>query len=208
MDVNLIEKLVCPNCKKNFSIFKVLERRNNDLVGGILRCSCSSYVVVEGIVVFDLDKNRELVQVMTTCTDYGKIRKTVLKFFVSDKHFEAIHSGKSFSEVVNVVYNKSFADYLVYRYSCKSFFDSIPFFVCMKQGLILDAGCGAGHFSNLMSQYMPESKIVSVDQNFVSLLIARNFFGMNNLLCFNMDRIFPFEDRSFDTILAMIHFII
>ncbi|MEZ5276849.1 MAG: class I SAM-dependent methyltransferase [Opitutaceae bacterium] len=111
---------------------------------------------------------------------------------------------------------KVFADYLVHRYANTSFLSAIGPLLLIRSlvnigqsddGMpprVLDVGCGAGHATFLMSLLYPETSIVSADQDFVNVYLARRFLAPEAIhLCIDAEVPVPFPDNSFDAVFCL-----
>ena len=202
MEIKALDSLFCDKCEQAISIEKSLLEYNSEIILGILSCSCSIHPIVEGILVFHHEKKRDIINLLLESESHQVSERYVLDIMVGSQNATHILSSKSFSKLVYLLFDRTFADYLNYRNSCRSFFETIPFFPAMKCGMILDVGSGAGHFSKLLKEYFKTSQIISVDQNFLLLIIARKFFGIQNLVCTDINNSFPFATDAFDSVMC------
>lgn len=126
-------------------------------------------------------------------------------------------SSISFADAAQWVRRPSvFADYLVHRYANPSFMAAIgPLMVLARAASahahgacdaahpvrILDLACGAGHASHVMRLLRPELSVVSADQDFVNLYLARRYLVPDGLhLCIDAQVPSPFPDEFFDAV--------
>jgi len=199
MELRLISILQCPLCKQSLELKAKYKELNEDLIGGKLSCTCSEYYVIQGIVIFDKKINNSIKLLINEDFNYDASYEKILSFITEQKS-EIIFSNNVFSKACQALFDQKFVDYLTYRYSCKSFFESIAFFPIVQENLILDLGSGAGHFSSLMSFYFSNTNIVSADQNLLLLLISKKYFGLKNLVLADFDKKFPFMNKVFSTV--------
>jgi SAM-dependent methyltransferase/uncharacterized protein YbaR (Trm112 family) len=126
----------------------------------------------------------------------------------------------TFAEAAQLVRRpKVFADYLVHRYANPSFLAAIGPVLLLEQlgkqpvanspspdrtPRVLDLGCGAGHASFLMQSLHPGLSVVSADQDFVSLYLARRFLAPEaTQVCWSAEVPSPFPDHSFDAVFCL-----
>ncbi len=133
------------------------------------------------------------------------------------------NSDVPFSEAIEMVRQpKTFADYLVHRYANPSFLAAIgPMLVLAEAATapevpahgvsskshanrparILDLGCGTGHASFVLKLLSPEATIVSVDQEFANVYLARRYMVPGGMqLCLDAQVPNPFPDGFFDAV--------
>jgi hypothetical protein len=80
--------------------------------------------------------------------------------------------------------------YFPYRFSSPNFLGSIPLvsLYAGSNGMVLDTGCGVGHSTFLLSKYVKEERIVSIDNNFTFVHLARRFFAQKaNYICMDLN---------------------
>lgn len=119
---------------------------------------------------------------------------------------------------------KIFADYLVHRYANPSFLAAVGTLLVLKclekqnGGLnrdgssratdgtprLLDLACGAGHSSFLIRLLYPGLSVISADQDFVSLYLARRFLAPDTTqVCWDVEVPSPFPDHWFDGVFCL-----
>jgi SAM-dependent methyltransferase len=122
---------------------------------------------------------------------------------------------------------KAFADYLIHRYANPSFLAAIgPLMLLEHLGLepeeitgasgsrfvgparrtprVLDLACGAGHASFLMALLHPGLSVVSADQDFVSLYLAKRFVAPEAThVCWDVEAPSPFPEDYFDAVFCL-----
>jgi SAM-dependent methyltransferase len=133
----------------------------------------------------------------------------------------------SFREAVNLVRKpQGFADYLLHRWANPSFLAATATMAVLEQlvpaddgrkagvpdapsgvrtrARILDLACGAGHSSFLMRLLYPQIEVVSADHDFVSLYLARRFFGEDGTyVCIDAEAPSPFPDNHFQAVFCL-----
>ena len=123
---------------------------------------------------------------------------------------------------------KAFADYLIHRYANPSFLAAIgPLMLLEHLGLepdegiganhhsrlvptagrtprVLDLACGAGHASFLMALLHPGLSVISADQDFVSLYLAKRFLAPEAIhVCWDVEAPSPFPEDYFDAVFCL-----
>lgn len=141
-----------------------------------------------------------------------------LKYYWSCSRLVSRHDT-SFCDAAQVVRRpKVFADYLAHRYANPSFLASIGPILALARSIgepeagdpatprqrsarVLDMCCGAGHASFLMRLANPSVSVVSADQDFVNLYLARRYLVPDGVqLCLDAQVPSPFADRYFDAV--------
>jgi len=195
---------------------------------GILRCACHEYPVVEGIPILQqIDGLQRVVQLIRSMDRSRALSRALDLFRVQWAHRSRLHrlkyywnckrlvsrSDESFRDAVHLVRRPGvFADYLMHRYANPSFLAAIgllpvlarlarPSAAPASAARVLDLACGAGHASYLMQLLGPTLSIVSADQDFVNVYLARRFLVPEGLhLCIDAQAPNPLPDRYFDAV--------
>jgi len=122
---------------------------------------------------------------------------------------------------------KVVADYLIHRYANPSFLAAVAPLMLLghlerrpeqigdanhrtsdrtsdPHTRVLDLACGAGHASFLMQLLYPGLSVVSADQDFVSLYLAKRFIAPDAThLCWDAHVPSPFPDHCFDAVFCL-----
>ena len=113
---------------------------------------------------------------------------------------------QTFVNSLMAIGKNSFHNYLKHRFALPSFYKSIPLLIFIKEQdpkLILDLGCGAGHYSFVMDNLCPEARIISIDQHYAYLYLAKKFLSPNSLhICLNAKDPSPLKEKSADIIFS------
>jgi SAM-dependent methyltransferase len=219
---SFLSTLHCPYCG---SALEILSDTSPDeaLNYGILRCACAEYPVVDGIPILQqADGLNRAVAFIRRQEPHRALLQALSVFRVRWAHRSLWHraryelacrrvvaggAGATFEDAAQLLRRpKVFADYLVHRYANPSFLAAIGPMMLLKEsnGRVLDLACGAGHASFLMGALWPDLSIVSADQDFVSLYLAKRFLAPNTThVCWDVETPSPFPDRSFDTIFCL-----
>jgi SAM-dependent methyltransferase/uncharacterized protein YbaR (Trm112 family) len=189
---------------------------------GLLRCACCEYPVVEGIpIVQQIDGLQRVTQHIRS----GDLRLALLLaldlFRVQWAQRSRLHrlryhwnsrrlieqSDLHFEQAAQWVRRPDvFADYLVHRYANPSFLAAIGPLIVLARSVgrparVLDLACGAGHASHVMQLLDPSLEVVSADQDFVNLYLARRWLATDGLhLCIDAQVPSPFPDTTFDAV--------
>lgn len=222
---SLLASLRCPYCGEPFRTQSI---DSGDAVRfGVLECACCNYPVVEGIPILQqIDGLDRIVERVRSRDLGGALLWALDAFRVQWAHRTRAHRllylrncaalasrlDISFEAAAHLVRRpKVFADYLVHRYANPSFLAALGVLGVFartvasgaqgRPGVILEVACGAGHASYVLRSCEPDVEIVSTDQDFVNVYLARRFLGSRaSHLCLDAQLPNPFPDRSFDGI--------
>jgi SAM-dependent methyltransferase len=225
----LVASLHCPYCGSDLE--QVLQVRVPEHSGsashalyGVLRCACSTYPLIEGIPIL------QRIAGLDGVVEYVKRKETRLALLHAMNVFRVTWAHRTrwhqalfylncrrlvagphlrFEDAIGLVRKpKGFGDYLFHRYANPSFLVDVALLPALgaflshrPQGRVLDLACGAGHSSFLMRRWFPDASIVSVDQDFVSLYLAKRFLAPEaEYVCTDVEVPSPFPDNSFDAV--------
>jgi SAM-dependent methyltransferase len=217
---SVLRGLHCPYCGADFG---------NTALGAydILRCHCSEYPVIDRIpIVQHVDGLSSVVDAVKAGNTRAALLKALNVFRVrwarrSRWHQLQYHlacrwltsaTPTAFEDAVQRVRKpKIFADYLIHRYANLSFVSDMAFMPLIgafaarrvrdRPVRILDLACGAGHSSFLLSTWFPDASTVSVDQDFVSLCLAKRFLAPRaTFVCMDVEMPSVFADDQFGVI--------
>ena len=91
---------------------------------------------------------------------------------------KTLYRSNSFAGSLQKIGKDSFNTYLQYRFSLPSFYKAMPLLIYVKEQnpkVILDLGCGAGHYSMVLDKLCPQAKMISMDQYYTYLFLAKRF---------------------------------
>lgn len=216
-----IAALHCPYCGSEFR-----EQVRSDAECGVIKCGCGTYPVLDGIPVIQrVDGLQRVVDLVTRGESQQAVLAAMDLFRVKwarrgrwqQLHYRLacrrlLHSSAvTFEEALALVRKpQGFADYLFHRNANPSFLSDMALLPLASSALeaqdgrqrrVLDLACGAGHSSFLLSQWFPAASVVSVDEDFVSLYLAKRFLAPGaEFVCTDVEMPSPFPDRYFDVV--------
>lgn len=241
MHYSFLKQLICPYCGSDLKVEFAVHQNKTELVNGILKCDCSEFPVLNGILIFNFDslndlviellKNKKIEKAISICLgfDYFKriqVEKTtslvlpfphqlsdIMRYFLSSlaeitvkKKFGRLYEQFSDKNIpfVNLLGNSFFDKYLKHRFSADSFWSLYPFLTIIdkKKMRILDLGCGAGHLSFVLSEYIKPFELCCADKCFNLLYLAKKYFASKaDFVCLDFDIALPFKNRTFSSII-------
>ncbi len=185
-----INKLTCPQCKRDLKIKKIFLAKKDKITYGFLKCRCHLYPILDGILFIRRDKPLKTFFVFL-----------ILKI-VPFKYF----SFKQFISLVSHLrlINKEWASYLINRFKGKDFFPAaITSTLIKKNENVLDAGCGMGHLIYLLKLTMAEENICGLDHSLVNLYLSKSYACNNcNYIYTDLNQRLPFKSKSFQKIIS------
>lgn len=220
--MSILNELRCPFCHSPFILDKKMDADNDELLNGLLRCDCSIFPVLEGILRLIKDqKNLALIDLMQKGNTEEALKQSLLGFseiYDIKGYLDKIgFSGKAMNKVItalckkiaclnyskfrspNLTYFESQSDiFLKNRFSFQTLWSVYPFFSLFGEGrdeIFLDMCCGQGHLSYIIYNCIKPKKMFCVDRSFSSLYIARRFFAYNaEFICLDANYALPFKD--------------
>jgi len=204
-------KLRCPYCKKAFTKFL------NKGFGGILSCSCGDFPVVDGIFYLKKDnlqkravellkKGKFLKARLTLLSLRKRMTPPVILLLLFPKLTREIFGFENFIRVLRLFsYDNSWSWYLINRRRIPSYFLALSALsLIRKNDIVVDIGCGAGHFLPEIAKKTKASNVYGIDGSFFSLFLARNFFADEKslLICSDIEKCVPQGDKNVDFILC------
>lgn len=137
----------------------------------------------------------------------------IMRYFLSssaeitvEKKFGRVYDHYSDKSLpfFNILGNNTFDKYLKHRFSTDSFFSLYPFLniIDEKKARILDLGCGAGHGSFVLSQYVKPLDLCCADKCYNLLYLAKKYFAPKaNFICLDFENALPFKNGIFSSII-------
>ena len=201
-----LKLMKCPYCGSDIEIEEVYEEKGRELINGVMKCECSEYPILDGILnlkVNPLSKNAlELlkegkpkealmlllgpnVEGIWELTDFlqakqpGRFFRKVLltKVAIWAKHISKKYLKEDLSFCDLLGKNQNQA-YFKHRFSAETLWSVYPFIPLLKRNRkrILDLGCGRGHASFIISAYVKPEELACADHTFKSLYLASKYF--------------------------------
>jgi len=212
-------QLRCVYCQKPFKEFTKVGNSE------ILKCDCSEYPLVSGILYLKNDKvGKEAVEYLINGQEEKAISALLnLRFllllplyflFISKAiaEFSTFFFKKplylllGFENTIRIMtlfsFDKKWAWYLINREKIPSYFLSLLMtnMVKKKGDKGVDLGCGVGHLLPELESKVTLGNVCGLDSSFLNLFLARKFFANPKtlLICCDMEKGFPFKDSSLD----------
>lgn len=232
MNEDVLNIMKCPYCGADFNVGEVYQEKEGELINGYIKCECSEFPLLKGILnlklgpldnqVLKLLKEKKIkAAVELSLEQYGEITYEFLSFMgykgipgVLGKILSGLvkaiakHHYKKYSDENQPFYNLLGRNpseiYLKHRFSADTFWSLYPFIPPLKKNRkrILDLGCGMGHASFVVSNYVKPQQLVCADYRFRHLYLARKYFAKNaTFICLDANYPLPFKDGIFSSIL-------
>jgi len=207
MKEEFLKQLKCPYCGADFELEEVYQEKEGELINGYIKCECSEFPLLEGILnlklgplnnhVVKLLKERKIKDAVELSLEkygesaykllsfagngiYGGILRKVLSGLVKvrAKHRYSKSSDKNMP-FCNLLGRNASEIYLKHRFSAETFWSLYPFIPILRENRerILDIGCGMGHASFVVSTYVNPHQLVCADYAFRHLYLAKKYFA-------------------------------
>lgn len=205
MTNDFLKILVCQKCLRHFELVSETKSEKSRVLFGSIKCLCSEFPIVEGIVIYKRNENIKLILENINKHDYGTALKLSLDYrphlnwlllatndnapylfrllgliisaMAGTFNRKKITLFTLFNIAGKLNINKFWTTYVKHRFSATSFWCSLPFIeqVSHVQKFLLDIGCGMGLSSYIFSKRIPGKFIVCQNLEFSSLYIAKEF---------------------------------
>lgn len=219
---SLYPKLRCPYCQEALTVLKAWSylnkgHHNQQIRYGVLECLCDQYPIVEGIIYLKKD-GAQTNQRAVTYLNQGQwaaafncliIERKKIKWLYQllwrlDPHS---HWGQRLQlpRVLNLMYwlvdsgSKAWYRYLTTRHHRVTFLMTLaPLALAPTPTLVVDAGCGLGHFLRYAASWTKAKQLVGLDIAFSFLYLARRFMvtPATYLICCDQEVGLPFINHS------------
>ena len=117
---------------------------------------------------------------------------------------KSLSHSNNFTHALKIIGENPFHTYLRQRFSLPSFYKAMPLVIFVQEQhpeVILDLGCGAGHFSMVLDKLCPQSKLISIDQYYIYLYLAKKFLTPRPCyICHNATHKSPVRLKTADVI--------
>jgi SAM-dependent methyltransferase len=228
--ISVLSTLHCPYCGSSLES-ETGKPAGPSIEYGTVRCACHTYPIVEGIPILQHMDGLDRVLAFVRA---GERKRALLEAFdvfrirwarQTPWHRAGYYlgcrrlvsgNGLTFEGGAQLVRQpRVFADYLVHRYANPSFLAAIGPMMRLEQladrpasstgcTRVLDLACGAGHATFLMTLLHPNLSVISVDQDFVSLYLAKRFLVPDGtFVCYDVEASSPFPADFFDAIFCL-----
>ena len=194
MKQRLLDFIVCPICKKEFSL-KVF-KQDSEIEEGVLYCSCGQFFpiikYIPRILVGDLRRSL-----------YSRFPEFFKKYNLAKQEFEKDKlQRRDTLESFGYQWNKYATDLKEWEKSFKFYFEPLGDFNLMREKIGLDAGCGNGRHSYYAANYLKE--IVAFDlSDSVDVAFETNK-KHDNVYILQADIYnLPFKENMFDFIFSI-----
>jgi SAM-dependent methyltransferase len=211
---NILGLVVCPYCHRNLTIVKLLTSDS-----AIFSCLCDQYPLVEGILYMKKDEvKKKLINKIVRRQGYLHLFAFSFQahLFFRLIVFKIAIIFLSFKKMINFIillgFPKEFAKYILSRNYMPSFFlGLLSFDLIDRSDTVLEIGCAMGQFLPFFYNHCRPSNLISIDKDFFSLYLAKNYFAKKNatLICFDLSIGFPIKKKSIDNffIVDTLHYI-
>jgi len=127
-----------------------------------------------------------------------------LMFSYRNRKSRHVLNTQTFDDSLDAVGKDSFNQYLKKRFTLPSFYKAMPLLILVRElypEVILDLGCGAGHYSFVLNKLCPGSKLISVDQHYTYLYLAKRFITPKpTFICLDITNKPPLAKSAIDVI--------
>lgn len=187
---------------------------------GILECLCDQYPIVEGIVYLKKDGAQTNQQAVSWLNQRNWAaafncliaeRKKIKWIYQGVWHIPPqswVGQRLQLSHVLTLFYwlvdsgSKAWYRYLKTRHHRVTFLMTLaPLALAQSTTMLVDAGCGLGHFLRYAAQWTTAQQLVGLDIAFSFLYLARRFMVTPDtyLICCDQEAGLPFTDHSVST---------
>jgi SAM-dependent methyltransferase len=226
MNLNNISSLRCPYCSSELEVESVMLQNAEDIVAGCLKCKCSTYPILEGILNLNLGPfNNYIVQLIKSGRLNDALNISLWKYnYFIHTFIVPLFPSKILNNFLLIILNKAsmfkckkyfknetFCSslgkgnwdlYLKHRFSAESFWPIYSLIPLLKERkVVLNICCGAGHDSYLISKNNYPEQLFCIDRTFSNLYYVKKYFSKDSqLICMDINYPLPFKDGIFDAI--------
>jgi uncharacterized protein YbaR (Trm112 family)/SAM-dependent methyltransferase len=211
MNCDLLEILRCPFCGSSLELDEStsVERRDDEIVNGLIACQCSAYPVVDGIPVLLSDYTADQAREHLTAGEYEQALFSMLGLDDEERQASCrryIAKGKSgsYSEGVEILCPDAEGIYFVYRFSDPTYLVGQRLIRavgsdkrCFSRRAI-DLCGGSGHLTRVLCECAGESEVVLADAYFWKLWMAKRITAPDcRPVCCDANNPLPFARDAF-----------
>lgn len=210
MNTEHLHLLLCPYCDTQLELDYVDAKHPTY---STLHCSCDEYPVVDSILYLKKD-HQQLNQKAAQLIRAGKRSQALKTLFLEERKLTRwlyILSSKfplSLNMFISiwkffVPASKPWQEYLLHREQRTTFLLSAATLAWRKKkSIIIDVGCGAGHFLKQAISLSPTSSHIGVDGSFSLLFLAKRYIlpkdSLTLLVCADVDSGVPVKPKLVD----------
>ncbi len=215
-----IRLLMCPRCAGKFELFLYSFHPHY----GLLKCSCREYPVVYSIpILSDFAESQEVLGLIKDRDTKNALLKTLGAFCTNpdfqkrgafdirtkagqEKMLQIIDDPLiTFQQTLQLLCQAQEADSMFYRYAHSSVISGVALMALSTDatGYVLHLGCGAGHLERTLSNRIPSSLLVGIEENFAYLYAARKYMAPDCHFVFaRLKERLPIREGMFDIVLT------
>lgn len=228
MKIRNLNILKCPYCGGDLEVAETKDRDEEYIINGIIKCKCSEYPVLEGILNLQLNANNGyLVDLIKNGREKDALILSLWRFSnyfsfkISFTENDVLRSLllRSIQELANYGCKNYFKDktffeslgqggfenYLKHRFSTETFWPVYSFIPLLKnKEIILDLCCGTGHISYIISDYIKPKNHFCIDYSFANLYYVKKYFSRDSqCICMDANYTLPFKDNVLDAVVLL-----
>jgi len=229
MKRNTLDLMRCPYCGSKFRLAQIYEEVANEINYAVIKCNCNEFPILSGILMMKeglikhhilkylkAGMNEKAISLalgpggedIFRISDYlesgglllnnlNKIYTFFIEILMQNITKDYRNDSPSFFSLPEPVYFK-------HRFSSETLWLSYPFMKVLEpcKDRILELGCGRGHMSFIISQYLVPRELFCADRTFKSLYTLKKYFSSDaQCICLDANYSLPFVDRAFDSII-------
>ena len=214
MQTKLLEILCCPYCGGDFALDEgpTLQRRDDEVINGVLHCPCAAYAIVDGIPIllagYAGDSFQQLLaenpaQALYAMLDLDEERQEGFKQFL------AAGAAGTYQDCLELFCPGSEGPYFVHRFANPTYLVGQALLRALGSDRrcfarrAIDVGGGSGHLARALCQIAEGAEVWLAEPNFWKLWLARRFVAPQCVpICFDAEAPLPFKRGSFSLALC------
>jgi hypothetical protein len=214
-----VRHLMCPHCSGRFEMFLFSFHPHY----GLLRCPCREYPIVYSIpILVDFD-SKELLDLIRQRDTKNALLRT-LGIFASNPDFQKrgaydvkTKAGQermlqiiddpliTMQQTLQMLCTAQQAEAMFFRYAHSALVSGVALMALSTDsaGPVLHLGCGAGHLERTLTNRIPSTLLIGVEDSFPFLYAARKYMAPDSHFAMvDLTRALPIQKESFDVVLA------